>query len=114
MNATTAGYVHPAIKWQWALDSGGGDRYGWALGHHFAIAETLYAMGEDIPDEWEFRPGLGLNHSLEDIDLYDHPWPDVRYVEEVLNGAWSADDLRRAGNVLSRYVDLLKRHGLDY
>lgn len=91
-----------------ALDSGIGDECGWALGHHFGIAEVLYANGERLPASWEFRPGAGSGQ----VD--SEQWPDSEWAEMLDSGAVSADDLRHVGDVLARYCAVLRHAGRDY
>jgi hypothetical protein len=37
------------------------DSWGSTLSAHFDIAECLYRYGAEIPDEWEFSPGMGIH-----------------------------------------------------
>jgi len=72
------------------------DGWGCVIGAFFEVAETLYAWGEDVPAEWEFRPGLGEPEAAEWLDGFD------------------ADTLVDFGNVLDRWSDMLRARGDDY
>lgn len=84
------------------------DPWGTAIAHQFGICFTLYWLGEDIPSEWQFSPG-GWS-ALEPPTDY----PDCEYVQLVEAGVVNGDDLRYAGNVLSRYIAWCVRKGMDY
>ncbi|NNM44514.1 hypothetical protein [Knoellia koreensis] len=82
------------------------DPWGVSLAWHFAIADTLHAEGEEVPASWQFVPSP-LGPSLDD------PAADV------VRGLWlaghvDADDLRGAGEILSRFEDVLRAEGRDY
>lgn len=85
-----------------------GDAWGWAMAWHFAIAETLYVYDESIPDDWGFRPGMGLYgpDSLE--DTFEHELTRAAYE------LYGRDVLAYWGRVLDRYEDWCKLAGVDY
>ncbi|MGZ4518829.1 MAG: hypothetical protein ACXVGB_00225 [Mycobacteriaceae bacterium] len=93
-----------------SVDSGI-DPWGWCMGHWFAIAELLYLEGEDIPEAWEFRaPLIRAGSGAVRTDDY----PDDCWAELWLGGYIDADELRKVGNILTRYAHLCVRAGLDY
>jgi hypothetical protein len=90
------------------------DRWGHAMAWWFGVAETLHAMDEDIPDAWQFRPSpMNENRTLADVAASEE-WPDTQIAEYVQDGTYSATDLIHAGNVLSRYANILQRAGMAY
>lgn len=94
-----------------------GDRWGWALGHHFDIAEVMYGLGSEIPDAWDYQPSPALRESRGTDDYAEHVGNDWIFDElttGLSEGLWSTDDLRHAGNVLHRYCRVLRIAGLDY
>lgn len=94
---------YETIKSEMAVNSGGGDVYGWAMGWWFAIAGRLNDDGEAVPADWSYRPspfGGADPDALEDSTLAELALP--------------ADTLIYVGNVLSRYIAACKRRGLDY
>src|ERR1044072_682131 len=103
--------VPPAIQPPPALASGM-DPWGWAIGHHFAIAETLYRAGEWIPATWEYRPGMGVEQGEAPDESDD--WSAALLYEMFDDDEIDGDDLRHAGNVLARYCRLCVAQGLDY
>lgn len=79
------------------------DKWGWALLWLFAIADYLFwKLDADVPPEWEFRPGAG-GYAEEDYDY------EIDIMSEL-----DVEQLIYLGNVLNRYLRLLKRHGEDY
>lgn len=93
------------------FDSGdtgpGGDRWGTAIGIHFAVADLLADIdASTIPDEWGYRQALGGS----DTDNWDYRV----LAEDLERGELHASDLIHAGNVLSRYCAYLDRKGLSY
>jgi len=102
--------MSPQARSLLTLDSGDGDPWGWALGHHFAIADLLFTFGEDIPEAWQFRPGA---RAYREADLEDS-WPDSEWLDLYRSEMVTADELRHVGNVLARYTRLCVLHGLDY
>ena len=94
------------------------DLWGWANGHMFGLCAVLYATESEIPREWEYRHSPVqsaqelLTHFLDAPD--DCCWPDSEYFDMARRLEISHDDLRHAGNVLVRYMRLLKHAGKDY
>jgi hypothetical protein len=69
---------------------------------HFAIAGEMLHRGLNIPFDWDYSPGMA-----------DDPRePDSIEFDLCLEA--SDADLERAGNILHRYEDFLRRHGKDY
>jgi len=100
--------IHPAIRTTLTMDSGDGDVFGWGMDHWFDVAETLHRAGETIPTSWQYVPSpVMLSHEPESIFVADLS-ADLR------EGAITPDDLRRAGDVLGRYIQHVKFHGTDY
>lgn len=93
--------IHPELRFVMSLDSGG-DPWGWAMTHMFAICHTLYLNDELIPTEWEFRPGLSEDKPRDD-------WPDCEYEQLFTDGLIDGDDLRLAGRILTRYLAACER-----
>lgn len=110
--------IHPEIRALMALASGDGDVWGFAMSHSFAISENLYAYGEDIPAEWQFRDPWPADYRRAEIEDDDENtgrhWPDCEYSSLYRAGEITGDDLRHAGNVLSRYCRRLVWAGKDY
>ncbi len=79
-----------------APDFDGYDPWGSAMHVWFECAEQLAQRGEEVPGEWEFRQGVGLD----DLD-------------ELFNN-YAPDYLRLLGNQAMELSDLCKRLGLDY
>ncbi len=77
-------------------DFDGHDPWGSAMHVWFECAEQLAQRGEEVPTEWEFRQGMGLD----DLD-------------ELFND-YSPDYLRLLGNRAMELSDVCKRLGLDY
>lgn len=103
--------IPPPVREIVTLDAGDSDVYGWAMGHLFAIAETLYANREYVPDAWQFRcpwPPETRREHLAEI------WPDEEYFAAYDRGDVTADRLRQAGEVMRRYVRRVRCAGRDY
>ena len=86
-----------------------GDRWGTAIGIHFALADLLTEWHEGsgiIPSEWGYRQALG------GADTDD--WNYRVLTEDLERGELHASDLIHAGNDLSRYCAYLDRKGLSY
>ncbi len=77
------------------------DVWGNALDCWFEAAGHLYKRGIPIPDNWEYRPGMGDPTELDNYfyDLF------VKSTDE---------QLQDIGNFLFRYCQLLKHHKKDY
>lgn len=87
----------------------GGDPWGSTMAEAFGIATALYVMGEEVPDHWQFSPGPILNE-----EIAREQWPDAEWIDALEAGTFTADELRHAGNVLTRYADKLRAAGMDY
>lgn len=98
--------MNTEAKFLISLDSGD-DPWGHAMGHMFAIAHTLYMFGGPIPSAWQYRPGLREDEPRGE-------WPDSEWESLYEDGSVTADDLVQAGNVLSRYINILDSKGLSY
>ena len=79
-----------------APDFDGGDPYGSTMNIWFECAEHLAQRGEQVPDEWEWRQGLGLDE-----------------LDPLFND-YASDYLRLLGNRAMELSDVCKRLGLDY
>ncbi len=79
-----------------APDFDGYDPFGSAMMVWFECAEQLAQRGYEVPTEWEFRQGLGL----EDLDE--------------LFRDFSSDYLILMGDRAMQLVEVCKRLGLDY
>lgn len=91
----------------------GDDPWGDTMGVWFGIAETLYRDYEDIPADWQFRPSPVIVQG-DPPDDDDDSWPECEIASLYFGGHVTADELRHAGNVLTRYAAQLKLAGLDY
>lgn len=92
-------------------DTFDGDEWGTVMGAAFAIAEALYLRGDDIPDSWEYRPGLCVpDEQMMREDSY--------VLDMVLSGYdagdITADDLRNAGDGLMVIREGLVAEGRSY
>lgn len=94
------------------------DPWGTAMSWMFAVCRVLDAMGEHVPDEWEFRRGIGDRESVEQmagtLADEDADFPDCEVATMVLNEQLDADTLLWWGRVLNRYLAMCKRAGRDY
>ena len=79
-----------------APDFDGYDPYGSTMHVWFECAEELNRRDEEIPDEWDFRAGLGLDEGDELFKDYESPY------------------LRMLGNTAKELSDVCKRLDLDY
>jgi hypothetical protein len=77
------------------------DEWGDAMDAWFECAGRLSIRGLNIPDNWEYRTGLG---SPCDRDSYFYS----------LFKESTTKDLRIIGNFLFRYCQMLKHQGKDY
>ena len=87
------------------MDDIGYDPWGTAMQHWFGIANVLTVNVYDVPAHWQYRPGA---------DETTEEWPDSEYQWLLDEGYVTADDLRRAGNVLARYARACERAGRSY
>jgi hypothetical protein len=85
-------------------DHDGSDSWGWALSWTFTICDLIHFRSDlGVPDELEYRPGMAQSG----------PDPDDTYRIEILSG-YTPDSWIRAVRVLTRYLNLLDRHGKSY
>ena len=84
------------IKYDFRMDLDTYDAWGSVMSWWFDIAEALHARGEDIPAEWQFRPGAGGCEESERLEDY------------------SSDTLEQFGNLLNRYASALESAGRSY
>lgn len=82
------------------------DPFGTYLSWAFAVAAVMTHEGIPVPSQWEYRPPMGGGLELESTDgivfaLYR-------------DGVATDDDLRIAGEVLTRLVDLCHAAGRSY
>lgn len=96
------------------IDISGGDRgdqWGESMGAWFDIAHALEHY-DAVPFDWEYRDSP-ICHGLE-----PHPSGQndqaIMLTEWLDDGTVTVDDLVTAGNVLNRYIRLLKHQGRDY
>lgn len=88
------------------------DKWGWVMGWRFDIAETLFRLREEIPADWEFRPGASLITMMNPLEHLE--WGASELLYGLNWGYWTADDLRYAGTVLGRYAAWVRAAGEDY
>ena len=79
-----------------------GDDWSDAMSCFFAVADEMYVRDLDIPSQWGYGPGM----SSDPRDKSAFQWEVALTAKD--------DDLLKAGRVLSRYCDLLKRYEKDY
>lgn len=112
----------PAIAWM--IDGwDGGDPWGSAMEMAWAVAEVSWALGEYGPVAvlgvtWGAHvPNVAdIREAMREGSDYTG---DVSYDMQALLGGWDAgevtlDHMTFAARVLTRYLDLCKRAGLDY
>lgn len=76
------------------------DKWGEGLNWHFSICDALQLRGDDIPESWQYKPGLfGVDD--DDINL------------DILKD-YKTETLIRMGYILQRYVRLCEKAGLSY
>lgn len=86
-----------------------GDSWGEAMGTFFAVADVIWhRTAETIPSEWGYR------HSPVCDEVDDESWPHSEIASMHADGDVSDEQLVSAGNVLSRYADLLEAAGQSY
>lgn len=98
--------MHPTIQGVFeATDDG--DEWGHNREFAFGIAYTLYFRGEDVPNAWEFNPGIATEETMEcfvaDMLL-------AEYDADTITG----DDLREFGNMLDTESEELRAAGKSY
>lgn len=79
-----------------------GDQWGYSMGLFFDLCGELWSRGIEPPCEWGYSPGAAS----------DPREPDSAFYEPCQTA--TNDDLLHTGAVLNRYVDRLRRAGLDY
>lgn len=83
------------------------DPYGSAMSVWFSVADLLVEWGPPYPPkDWEFRQAMSGSNT--ESYVYQELSPMLK------RGELTADDLLEAGNILNRYVGLLKHAGRDY
>ena len=115
------------------------DKWGFALGQWFAIAEVAYHADADLPPEWQFRHGMAEHDPIgnwhpdhtpcplaDESDRYKNwgteEWPEYEchcteereYVPFLDAGEAGIEMLIYAGRVIDRYCRRVKAAGLDY
>jgi len=102
---TTPGYKHIRAEYNMMDD---GDVWGTALEWHFACADILYHYDPDmVPASWQFRHGPlceGIENGYEQ-DMMD---------DLLDEGIVDTDDIRAFGNVMERYLNILRKAGRSY
>lgn len=88
------------FKDEFRLINGGGDDWAHAMEAWFEATGRLYLRDEEIPMEWEYRPGAGPC----DSDSY---WHDL-FKKAKTSTLW------QIANFLFRYCGLLKYCGKSY
>jgi hypothetical protein len=105
LDVNTQGYKSIRSEYNLTAD---GDIWGNALTWHFAVAETLFHNGNELPSEWKFRDSP--MHSEWSPDDYE-----TEIIAELLMHAeCEEEDLLTFGHVLFRYLNVLKAAGKDY
>ena len=87
------------------------DAWGTTLSWWFSVAELLYHKGQELPATWQFR-----DSPVHDPREYE---PEDCYEDQMLSDMWHAGDffladLRTFGDVLTKYLGVLKLAGQDY
>ena len=100
--------IHPTLRAMFTESDHKYDPWGEGMMLMFAVCDVLYANGEGVPDEWEFRPGLG--GGAIDPDNYLATWMNETYTTRGVTG----DDLVHFGNVLARYTRIMDTAGRSY
>ena len=100
--------IHPTLRDLFTESDHKYNPWGSGISLAFAVCEVLYANGEDIPDEWQYRPGMGQGDT--DPEDYYAVW-----MNDVLeSGEVTSDDIRHFGNVLIRYTRIMDTAGRSY
>jgi len=107
--------MHTIIRADLRATWDNGDAWGSCVGAHFSIADVLYVIGEDIPDEWQYRQPNTTTRVRDAIYNEDNgDWLAADLLESYYTNLITGDDLRHTGNVLSRYSDMLNAAGRSY
>ena len=72
------GVVAEELMEAWALGSDLGDMWGSVMGELFDLCEHLTFRGDEVPVDWEFRPGAGEQRDPGREDFGEHD-ADVRH-----------------------------------
>ncbi len=99
--------MHAAIRELYNLDCDNGDPWGSCMSHWFAVAGTLHRHGGNIPESWQYRPGLFADEGLED-------WPETEYEDMLTRDEITLADVKQAGLVFDRFARRLKHAAMDY
>ncbi len=101
------------IRTEFLAEFDEGDKYGSSVEWQFAIAETLFHHGYELPQEWEFSDSP--MHSGDDYEWYYDTDYSAMYLTELLECEKITEtDLVTFGHVLFRYIGILREAGLDY
>ena len=107
------------------------DLWGNAMGMFFAVASVLDMTdieGDVTPkpfDRWQYGRGMGTVPDVESVAARaghynegefagDYSYGEIALAEAFVSGEITQSDLVYAGDVLSRYTDLLRSAGKDY
>lgn len=89
--------------------SNDGDIWGSSLVWHFAICDTLYTHGGEIPKIWQYKPSPFLTDHVDEDDY------NRRVIEQLLQDNYiTLDELTYIGNILNRYENILITKELNY
>ena len=72
------------------------DAWGCVMSAFFDIAEALHTRGDDVPMQWQFKPGACIDREASWLHHYE------------------SDVLSDFGNILYRWARLLQSAGRDY
>lgn len=125
----TQGYKNLRFEFNTSFD--GEDPWGSTIEWLFAVMETLYHAGGDMPAHWEFHDSPMHVDGPEDgkltVPAYESShsegfpvawWEDAMADSMIAmmfdHGDITCDDLIAWGNVLNKYAGLLKSYGKDY
>lgn len=78
----------------------------------FGFATVLDALGEDVPQHWEYRRGMVSDATV--LESATEDWPACEIMELLTAEHITAADIRWYGSVLARYAGLLKDAGRSY
>lgn len=106
MTSTVTGRSNLRADIRYSCD---GDVYGNAMNWIFPIAQTLYLLEEDIPFEWDMKVS-----EYTTWEKVAREYSGETLIEGLITRDINYDDMRYWGNVLTRYIALLKKAGKDY
>jgi hypothetical protein len=87
------------LKWEFKIDKNS-DPYGHAMGWLGDIADVLHwKRNRQVPAEWGYKPGL---------------FDPTTVMENETVATTETETLVNFGDVLNRYIGILKLHGRDY